>query len=134
MKNKSLVIGVVLLVAGMGVELAAQTPAGETEPGVADNVAQQTTPVDANPQQQAAPPATTQFAAIIPGLYQSEESGVEFNAEDDGFNGTGVYKLQLDLKADGTFTMTGYVTAADAGFKDQPIFRIRGRWQQDGRP
>ncbi|NJN46029.1 MAG: hypothetical protein HC808_05590 [Candidatus Competibacteraceae bacterium] len=151
MKNRTAVVGLVLLAIGMVVDVGAQIPSQKANPTDVDAAAQSTAPLTDETSQQPAtqapvpaqPPvpdqvpnqtpasATEQIAPLSPGLYQSEESDVQFNEDDDGFDGTGVYKLQLDIKADGAFSLSGYVSAADAGLSDQPIFRIRGRWKQE---
>ncbi|MEE4378922.1 MAG: hypothetical protein V2J55_15625 [Candidatus Competibacteraceae bacterium] len=145
MKNRTAVVGVVLLAIGMVVDVGAQIPNQNANPNDPDAAAQSTAPVvdetSEQPAAQAPVPAqapnqtpasaAAQVFTLTPGLYQAEESDVEFNEDDDGFNGTGVYKLQLDIKADGAFSLSGYVSAADAGLSDQPIFRIRGRWKQE---
>jgi hypothetical protein len=134
MKNKTAIIGVMLLVAAMAAKTYAQAPADEAKPAAAGDAVPQTAPAVADtPQKAAVPdPAAAQIAQLNPGMYQFEETDVQFTTDEDGFNGTGVYKLQLDIKADSTFTMTGYVTAADAGLTNQPIFKVRGYWKQDG--
>ena len=91
----------------------------------------------AEPQKDAAvPPAadskTASVAKLSPGLYYYEESGIEFVEEEDGFNGTGSQKLQLELKTDGTFTITTYVTIPESGIQNQAIINFRGNWKQEG--
>jgi len=71
-------------------------------------------------------------ANLSPGLYHYEENGVEFAEEEDGISGTGTQKMQMDLKADGTFTITIYATVPETGMEDQIIRNFRGTWKQDG--
>jgi len=80
----------------------------------------------------AAPDSRTEISAkLSSGLYHYEESGVEFAEEEDGISGTGTQKMQMDLKADGTFTLTIYATVPETGMEEQIIKNFRGTWKQD---
>ncbi len=85
---------------------------------------------------EATPPAsdskTEAVAKLSPGLYHYEETGIEFAEEEDGISGTGSQKMQMDLKADGTFTITTWLTIPEAGIQEQVISSFRGNWRQDG--
>ncbi|MGE0084408.1 MAG: hypothetical protein AB7S75_08300 [Desulfococcaceae bacterium] len=80
----------------------------------------------------AAESKTESPAILSPGLYHYEENTIEFSEEEDGFSGTGSQKLQMDLKTDGIFAITTYVTIPEAGIQNQAIINFRGRWKQDG--
>ncbi|MEZ4525548.1 MAG: hypothetical protein R2941_06465 [Desulfobacterales bacterium] len=89
------------------------------------------------PQKDAVMPATTDgktesFAKLSPGVYSFEQSGIQFMEEEDGFSGTGSQKLQLDLKPDGTFAITTYVTIPESGIQNQAFINFRGKWKQEG--
>ena len=72
---------------------------------------------------------TEETAKLLPGAYD-QVAKLEFSKEKDGFNGTGVMKMQLDLMADGTFTLVAYVTSKELQFDNQLFIKLRGKWKQ----
>ena len=128
MKKIATVIFVCLFVTGAFSLTSAQAPVGDNK--------SESTPSAAEPKKDAAAPAnetkTEEVAALTPGLYHYEAADIEFTEEEDGFNGTGILKFQLDLKADGTFTTEAYLTSADLGVTEQLFYKNRGKWKQDG--
>ena len=66
-------------------------------------------------------------AALSPGVY---DHTFKLEKERDGFDGTGVLKMQLDLNADGTFTLAAYVSSDELGLNNQLFTKLRGTWKQ----
>ncbi len=113
---------------------AVVTPPADAKTGTAH---QPQTEPQPKPEKDAAVPQkpdgkTESVANLSPGLYSFEQSGIEFVEEEDGFSGTGSQKLQLDLKPDGTFTITTYVSIPESGIQNQALIHFRGKWKQEG--